>query len=125
MAFQKKSTSNAVKTAKVRISGMKSINANLNFGDDLSLEAYEAALQDTEAKIAAYNTALAEIGQLQAAARAAERTLSERSERMLNLVAGRYGKRSNEYEQAGGKKRGSTPRKPRAKQLNPDLLATA
>jgi uncharacterized protein YukE len=123
MAFQKKSTSNAIKTAKVRISGMKSIAPSLDLGEGMTVKAYEAAMQEAEKKIANYNTALANIGQLQNEARDSEKNLSALSERMLSLVAGRYGKTSNEYEQAGGKKRIVGARK--TKKVTSELQVTA
>ncbi|MCU0548147.1 MAG: hypothetical protein MUC48_02250 [Leptolyngbya sp. Prado105] len=123
MAFKKKATSPSVKLAKVRISGMRSIDPALNLGDGMTLETYEAALEDAEQKISAYNTALANITQLQSDARTAEQLLSDRSERMLNLVAGRYGKRSNEYEKAGGTKR--VPGAKRTKKAEAQTSVTA
>jgi hypothetical protein len=104
MAFQKRTASPAVNTAKVRIAGLKSI-ADLKPVDGITLERYEATLQETEQKIADYNTALANISQMKHDARAAEKSLAELSERMLSLIAGQFGKSSDEYEKAGGKRR--------------------
>jgi hypothetical protein len=123
MPYKKKATSTPVKTAKVRASGMKSIAPDLDLGDGMSLEAYEAAIQATEQKIAEYNTALASISELQSEVKQSEKDLAERSERMLGLVGGRYGKTSNEYEKAGGKKRVPRTRKPKA--ANPESSVSA
>jgi uncharacterized protein YukE len=104
MAYQKRTASPAVKTAKVRIAGLKSI-PKLKLIEGMSLERYEEALRETEQKIADYNTALANINQMKRDAGAAEKTLAEISERMLSLIAGQFGKSSDEYEKAGGKRR--------------------
>jgi hypothetical protein len=104
MKYNKK-TSSIVTNAKVRISGMKSINATLDMGNGMSIQAYQSSIQDAEAKIEAYNTAIANIRQMESEAIAAEKKLAEYSERMLCTVAGYYGRTSDEYEMAGGTKR--------------------
>jgi hypothetical protein len=86
------------------------INATLDMGNGMSIKAYQASLQDAEAKIEAYNTAVANIRQIESDAIAAEKKLAEYSERMLCTVAGYYGRTSNEYEMAGGTKRTSRRR---------------
>jgi len=122
MPYKKKTSSTAIETAKVRVSGMKSIEPDLNLGNGLSIKAYETTIQTAEQKIETYNTALANINQLQTESREAEKQLSELSERMLSTVAGRYGRRSNEYEKAGGTKRTSRRRNTKK---TPETLAMA
>jgi uncharacterized protein YukE len=118
MPYRKKTASTAIANAKVRISGLKSINPTLDLGNGMSIEAYETTLQDAQQKIEAYNTALANLGALQTAARDAEKDLSQFSERILSTVAGRYSKSSDEYEMAGGTKR-TNHRRPKKKTETP------
>jgi uncharacterized protein YukE len=121
MAYKKK-TSKTIEKAKVRISGMKSLNPNLDLGNGLSVEVYSAAIEDTDQKIEAYNTALSAITQLASDATQAEKNLADLSERMLSTVAGRYGRKSDEYEMAGGTKRTNRRRskkKPEAETQTP------
>jgi uncharacterized protein YukE len=101
----KKKISKTIEKAKIRISGMKSLEPALDMGNGLSVEAYSAAIQDTEQRIEAYNTAVSTISQLSSAAEKAEKDLATLSERMLSTVAGRYGRTSDEYAMAGGTKR--------------------
>ncbi len=102
---QKRKISPAIAKAKVRISGMKTIDPMLDLGNGMNLVTYEAAIQDTEQRIEAYNMAIANVSQLQSSVAEAEAMLAELSERMLSTIAGRYGKKSDQYEMAGGTKR--------------------
>jgi hypothetical protein len=106
---QKKKVSAAIAKAKVRISGMKTIDPMLDLGNGMNITAYEMAIQDAEQRIEAYNMAIANVSQLQSSVAEAEAVLAEFSERMLSTIAGRYGKKSDQYEMAGGTKR--TPRR--------------
>jgi hypothetical protein len=107
---QKKKVSAAIAKAKVRISGMKTIDPMLDFGNGMNITAYEAAIQDAEQRIEAYNMAIANVSQLQSSVAEAEAVLAELSERMLSTIAGRYGKKSDQYEMAGGTKRSARRR---------------
>ena len=102
---QKKKVSPAIAKAKIRISGMKTIDPMLDLGNGMSITSYEAAIQDTEQRIEAYNMAIANVSQLQSSVAEAEAMLAELSERLLSTIAGRYGKKSDQYEMAGGTKR--------------------
>ena len=101
----KRKVSPTIAKAKVRMSGMKSIDPTLDLGNGMSIAAYEAAIQAAEHRIETYNMAISNIGQLQNSVAEAEMLLSDLSERMLSTVAGRYGKKSDQYEMAGGTKR--------------------
>jgi uncharacterized protein YukE len=121
----KKKTSKTVEKAKIRISGMKSLEPNLDMGNGLSVEAYSAAILDAEQKIEAYNTAISNINQLSSSAEKAEKNLADLSERMLSTVAGRYGRTSDEYAMAGGTKRTNRRRtsKKKAETATDDLAS--
>jgi hypothetical protein len=121
---QKKKVSPAIAKAKVRISGMKTIDPMLNLGNGMNITAYEMAIQDTEQRIEAYNMAIANVSQLQSSVAEAEAMLAELSERMLSTIAGRYGKKSDQYEMAGGTKR-STRRRVGKKKTEPAAVSVA
>jgi uncharacterized protein YukE len=120
----KKKISKTIAKAKVRISGMKSLDPALDMGNGLSVKTYAAAIQAAEQKVEAFNTAVATISQLSSDAEKAEKALAELSERMLSTVAGRYGRTSNEYEMAGGTKRTNRRRSPK-KKVDPEALVIA
>jgi hypothetical protein len=125
MPYQER-TSKAIKQARLRISGMQALDLPLDMGNGLSIPAYAATIQDTEQKIKAYNTAVAAISQLSSAAEQAEKDLSDLSERMLSIVAGRYGRKSDEYETAGGTKRTNRRRAtPKKTEMPTEALANA
>jgi hypothetical protein len=121
---QKKKVSPTIAKAKVRISGMKTIDPMLDFGNGMNITAYEAAIQDAEQRIEAYNMAIANVSQLQSSVAEAEAVLAELSERMLSTIAGRYGKKSDQYEMAGGTKR-STRRRVGKKKTEPVVSVAA
>jgi len=123
MPYAKK-VSTAITKAKVRMSGMKSIDPLLDLGNGLNLTAYEAAIQDVEQRIETYNIALTNISQLHRSVAEVEAQLSDLSERMLNTVAGRYGKKSDEYEMAGGTKRSAGRRRVSKKKTETPVSTT-
>ena len=123
MAYKKK-TSKTIEKAKVRMSGMKSLDPSLDLGNGLSVEVYSTAIDDTDQKIEAYNTALSTITQLASDAAQAEKNLADLSERMLSTVAGRYGRKSDEYEMAGGTKRSNRRRSKKKTVAEPQTPAT-
>ncbi len=107
----KKKTSKHIEKAKYRVSGLRSIDHALDMGEGMTIEAYETAIAEAEQKIAAYNTASASINDLKKEAEAAEQSLADFSDRMLHLIAGRFGTKSPQYEKAGGKPRSSRRKK--------------
>lgn len=104
MAFKKKSTSHYEK-AVTRLAALRSIDNNMDLGNGLSIAVYDAAVTDLRNKIDAYNTYLSQVDEKRNLAEASEVTLRDLSERMLAGVASKFGKNSDEYEKAGGKKK--------------------
>jgi hypothetical protein len=90
-----------------RVAGMRTIADPLDFGDDLSLAAYDAKNQALQMLLSAYNTKLEDLDRLSIAINAAEKDLGIYAEKMLMCVATRYGKQSLQYEKAGGVRRKS------------------
>jgi uncharacterized protein YukE len=114
MARLKKITSH-YDAAVTRLAAMKSIDEKLDLGNGLTVEAYEKSIDALRDKINAYNTMLSELDRQLSEINESEKALQDYSDRMLTGVAAKYGKNSNEYEQAGGVKKSNRKRSPRKK----------
>jgi hypothetical protein len=68
----------------------------------LTLAALEQDIADARAKLEDYNQTIAVLDEKANQLIAAEKSVSELSARMLAGIGARFGKNSNEYEQAGG-----------------------
>ncbi len=88
--------------AQRRLANLKSIDANLNLGHGLTLEAYIQHIEATRAALNAHNTLVSSVAASRHNLNELEKTLSELSERMLLGVATKYGRASIQYSQAGG-----------------------
>lgn len=88
--------------AVTRQAGMKSISLTLDLGNGLTVAAYETAIIDFRQKLDEYNTSLSEADSRLNTVKETEKKLRDLSERMINGVASKYGKDSDEYEMAGG-----------------------
>ncbi|MDA0243447.1 MAG: hypothetical protein OT477_08530 [Chloroflexi bacterium] len=97
-----KRTSPTVQEAETRLASLKAIDEELDFGNGLSLADYIAEITALHAELSAYNAKLSELDGLLNKVQAREKALRAYSSRMLAAVAARYGRDSNEYEQAGG-----------------------
>jgi hypothetical protein len=110
-----KKGSRVLEKAEIRLAGVQSINSRLDLGNGLSVEEFNALIEDTRAKLLAYNTALSAIDKARSDVLELEQKLGDYSEHILLGVATRFGKKSDEYEMAGGvrkdrrKRRRSTP----------------
>ncbi len=85
-----------------RLSGVKSIDENLDLGNGITLANYEVEINKTQAKLSEYNTALSKIDDLYNLYNAQRDVLKDWNERILTGVATKYGKNSSQYEMAGG-----------------------
>ena len=101
MGRTKKSTSH-YDDAVMRQAGMKSISPTLDLGNGLTVAAYEASITEFRQKLDEYNTSLSEVDLRLNTVKKTEKKLRDLSERMINGVASKYGKDSDEYEMAGG-----------------------
>ena len=114
MAF-KKSSSPVVESSRIRSAALGTIDPALDMGGDLTLAKYQAAIQDIQGRLDAYNAALSQADDAANNLRAGEKELRELSERMLAGVGARYGKDSSQYEKAGGTRKSEIKRPARAK----------
>lgn len=104
MARLKRSSKVLDKAAR-RMSGMRSISETLDFGEGLSLSEYGRRIQTLQMKLSDYNKMLSSLDEAMGEIQLLEEDLSNYSEKMLVTVGTRYGKRSFQYMQAGGKAR--------------------
>ncbi|MEH1832884.1 MAG: hypothetical protein V7L29_12575 [Nostoc sp.] len=108
---RRKRNSSVLERADRRIESLQSISVELDFGEGLTIQAYTMTINDLRSKLAAYNTALSTIDKLTDDVNNAEQVVITMSEKMLLGVGSRYGKNSQEYEMAGGARRGNTKKK--------------
>ncbi len=117
-----KRTSPTADKATTRAAALTSISPTLDLGNGVTLAAYQAAIAAIAApetgKLAVYNAALSTLDGLLNALEADEKALNTLSEKMLAAVGVKYGKDSDEYEQAGGT-RSSERAKPTKKKKTP------
>ena len=102
MAHRKKTSSPVLDKANARLAGIKSIDNTLDLGDGLSVETYQAAINDLQQKQNEYNTTLSVVDVKYANMAKSAMTLTDMTERMLLKVGAKYGKDSEPYQQAGG-----------------------
>ena len=112
---QKKGTSPITIAAQTRLDALKSLDPALDLGYGLTLKAYQALINDAQAKLSAYNTLLSQVDDAQNALRAAEQELRPFSARLLAGIGVKYGKDSSQYEMAGGTRTSEIKRSPRKK----------
>jgi hypothetical protein len=118
MSFRKKKASVTLEQAAQRVSAVKSIAADLDLGNGLTVLDYQAAIDSVATVLDSYNTHLSLADELKNNLAEKEKVLRNFSERMLTGVAARYGKDSNQYQMAGGTKK-SHIRRPRQKPSQP------
>lgn len=99
---RKKRTSRVLEKAELRISGLKAIDPDMDFGDARSLQNMTQLIEDYRNRIEAYNTALTVIDSSKTEMEELEKKLGDLSEKMLIGVALEYGKDSVEYEMTSG-----------------------
>lgn len=97
-----KKTSSHYDVAVTRLSAIKSIDSKLDLGNGIDVETYEKNISSLRDKINAYNTLLSQIDAQLNVIIEEDKQLRDYSDRMLTGIASRFGKNSNEYEQAGG-----------------------
>lgn len=88
--------------AAKRASNLRAISPTLDLGPDLTLADYEKKIADLRTHQDEYNELLAALDARKNNLEAEAKSLDELSTRMLAGVGARWGKNSNEYEQAGG-----------------------
>lgn len=114
MARKKLARSADLDRAKTRASALKSIDANLDLGNSVSVMEFDKIINETLLTLDKYNSLLSQIDKLYNDFQEQNLVVKDLSERLLAGVGSKYGKNSNEYEMAGGKKK-SERKKPARK----------
>ncbi|MEH2312243.1 MAG: hypothetical protein V7K35_12770 [Nostoc sp.] len=114
---RQKRTSRVLEKAQLRAAGLKSIVPNIKYDEDYSLEKLIESIDQLRNKIDVYNTALSMIDSSITEIEEMEKNLNQLSEKMLMVVAIKYGKDSREYEMAGGVRNSDRARKIRSSRL--------
>src|SRR5438270_3498116 len=109
---RRKRSSKALDEAYTRINGMTTIDKDLDLGGDLTLTKFKQAANKFSTDLDAYNQTLSQLDQLANDLNADEKTLGDFAERMLAAVGARWGRNSNEYEQAGHARTNASARSP-------------
>ncbi|QYM77530.1 hypothetical protein K0B96_09320 [Horticoccus luteus] len=91
--------------AEARAAAITSIADPLELGGELTLAAYRAVISDARTKLGTYNTLLSGTDEARSRFLVAERKLADWSDRMLAAVGAVYGRNSDAYEKAGGKRK--------------------
>ena len=87
---------------KVRLAAIKSIDPVLDLGNTITVANYQTQVNLMETKLQAYNTALSTIDDLYNSCIDQISVLKDWNERVLSGVATKFGKKSSQYEMAGG-----------------------
>lgn len=111
MARIKKASTAILAKAESRLAGVRSINPKLDFGNGISVVAFEKEILAMRQKIAEYNTLLSNADKASNELEVLDKKMSDFTARMLTGVATNYGRSSNEYEMAGGVRQGERRRK--------------
>ncbi|MBG1271022.1 hypothetical protein [Nostoc sp. WHI] len=114
---RRKRTSRILEKAELRATGLKSIVPNIKFNDDCNIEKLLESIEQLRTKINVYNSALSVIDSSKTEIEEMEKNLSSLSEKMLMVVAIKYGKNSREYEMGGGVRSSERIRKIRSSRL--------
>jgi hypothetical protein len=91
--------------ALARLAGLKAIDKDLDLGNGLTVAKYEKDIQVLRDRLDEYNLMLSQIDAKLNEIQETEKNLKNTSELILLGVAVKFGKDSNEYEQAGGIKK--------------------
>jgi ABC-type hemin transport system substrate-binding protein len=112
-----KRTSRILEKAQLRSAGLKSIVPRIKFDEDNNLEKLIESIEQLRNKLDLYNTALSIVDSSKTEIEEMEKNLSQLSQKMLMVVAIKYGKDSREYEMAGGVRNSDRIRKIRSSRL--------
>ena len=107
---RRKRSSDVLEKAQRRAAGMESIALDLDLGNGMSVAEFNRGIDSLRDRMATYNRLLSSVDQAYNDMLLEESSLSELSERMLAAVSVKYGRRSPEYEMAGGSRRKTSRR---------------
>jgi len=108
-----KVTSAALEKAERRLAGMKSIDAELDLGEGVTVASVATERAATKTLQERYNALAIELGTVNDQLKAAERGLNVLSSKVLSLVRVKFGPDSTQYEAVGGVRTSERKRTPR------------
>ena len=106
-----KKASRILSDAEKRLAGMKVVNAELSFGDGISVPDLETKIINFRTTLAAYNQKLSEVDDIYEDVLDTEQDLYKLSSKLLSGVGLKYGRDSSEYETVGGSRLGKRRRR--------------
>ena len=115
--MRKTRSSKVLEISKRRLERLKAINPPLQTSEGISVTDYETSINQLESMEAAYNTSVSDLDSQLSAIKVKEKSVRDQRERMLQLVAAKYGKDSDEYVAAGGIRK-SERKKPQNKTVS-------
>ncbi|PSN19719.1 hypothetical protein C7271_05865 [filamentous cyanobacterium CCP5] len=118
---RKKRSSPALEKAQRRLAGMQSVAEDIDFGNGLTMAAYDEHIQTMREKLMTYNRMLSMVDGAYNDMLMAERKLMDFSDHMLSGFGVRYGKDSTEYEMAGGRRKSERQKRTRRPSASPDV----
>ena len=110
---RQKRTSPAVQAAETRATALCNISPTLVLGDNLSLASFKTKIGDTKVLLDSYNSLLSQSDAALGALKKGERQLADLSERMLKGVVSKFGRDTDEYQNAGGVRKSMIKRRSR------------
>ena len=105
-----KTSSASYEKAFRRMAAIQSLGDNLEIGNGINVKAYDEAINATKQAMDEYNTQLSLVDDRLNNFQDKETALKDWNERILVAVAAKYGKKSSQYEQAGGKRKSERKR---------------
>ena len=96
--------SSALDNVKEQLSGLISIDPNLDLAHGLNVADHTTEISSIETDIASYNTLLATVKAKSKAIKAKIKVLNDTRSRFNNAVIAKYTKESEEYVKIGGKR---------------------
>ena len=108
-----KKTSKTIEDAKTRLASLKSIDTNLDLGNEITVTVFEGKLKKVTDSLESYNTALSIVDEKRNTFENDERDLSDMYERVLLGVGAKFGKDSIQYEKAGGTRKSERRKSPK------------
>ena len=97
-----KRSSQVITLAEKRLSGLISIDPKLDLGNGNTLAYYQEKIASAKSKLENYNTMISALDLGQNELNVIENELEVLNANMLMSVGVKYGRDSNQYEQAGG-----------------------
>jgi hypothetical protein len=105
--MNRKTNSKVLDQVQLRLSTLKSIDPDLDLGGGLTIRVVSKQVQDTRTEIDLYNTELSVVEQKYKTIREKEGKIAELSDRIVDGIGFKFGRKSNEYKMVRSIRRNS------------------